>query len=181
MCPVAASGDILAALTRAVRDALSRRRTGSDRRSGDTPAPGRGNRPHPTRYPGDFTGPADLVYAPHPGEVADPGEVVWTWVPYEEDHARGKDRPVLVVGRDGPWLLALPMTSRDHDRDAAQEAAEGRHWVEVGTGAWDTRGRVSEVRVDRIVRVDPAQVRRVSERVEREVFERVAAEVRRHW
>lgn len=178
---MAASGGILTALARAVRDALSRRRTGSDRRSGDTPAPRRRNRQRPPRYPGDFTGRADLVYAPHPGNLADPGEVVWTWVPYEEDHDRGKDRPVLVVGRDRPWLLALPMTSRDHDRDAAQEAAEGRHWVELGSGAWDARGRVSEARVDRIVRVDPAQVRRVSERVDRDVFERVAAEVRRHW
>ena len=28
----------------------------------------------------------------------DPGEVVWAWVPYEDDPAQGKDRPVLVVG-----------------------------------------------------------------------------------
>ena len=29
---------------------------------------------------------------------------------------------VLVIGWDGPWLLALPMTSQDHDRDARQQA-----------------------------------------------------------
>jgi hypothetical protein len=41
-----------------------------------------------------------LVYSPNLDGRADPGEVVWTWVTYEEDPSRGKDRPVLVVGRD---------------------------------------------------------------------------------
>ncbi|WP_377643346.1 type II toxin-antitoxin system PemK/MazF family toxin [Oryzobacter terrae] len=113
-----------------------------------------------TGYPGDHTGALDPVYDPHPDGAPDPGEVVWTWVPYEEDHTRGKDRPVLLVGRDGPWLLALPLTSRDHDRDAAQEAREGRLWVDVGSGGWDRQGRPSEARVDRVVRVDPDAVRR---------------------
>ena len=111
-------------------------------------------------YPGDFTGSLSPVYAPRPDGRPDPGEVVWTWVPYEEDHAQGKDRPVLLVGRDGPWLLALPLTSKDHDRDAAQEAREGREWVDVGAGGWDHRGRPSEVRIDRVVRVAPDAVRR---------------------
>ena len=88
-------------------------------------------------YPGDFTGRTTLSYDPHEGKLADPGEVIWTWVPYEEDHTQGKDRPVLVVGRDRDYLLAVPMTSKDHDLDAAQEAEEGRYWVEVGRGAWD--------------------------------------------
>ena len=38
-------------------------------------------------------------------------------MPFEEDHTQGKDRPVLLVGTDGPWLLAVPLTSKDHDRD----------------------------------------------------------------
>ena len=29
--------------------------------------------------------------------MADPGEVVWGWVPYEDDPAQGKDRPVLLL------------------------------------------------------------------------------------
>ncbi len=68
-------------------------------------------------YPGDFTGTARVEYAPRGDDRADPGEVVWGWVPYEEDHSRGKDRPALVVGRDGRWVLALMLTSRDHDAD----------------------------------------------------------------
>ena len=37
-----------------------------------------------------------LVYAPDLDGRADPGEVVWTWVAYEEDASQGKDRPVPV-------------------------------------------------------------------------------------
>lgn len=131
-----------------------------------------------TRYPGDHQGPLDPVYAPDPDGRPDPGEVVWAWVPYEEDHSRGKDRPVLLVGRDGPWLLGLPLTSRDHDRDAEQEAREGRHWVDVGSGAWDRDGRPSEARVDRVLRLAESAVRREGAVLDRAVFEEVAAAVR---
>jgi hypothetical protein len=113
-----------------------------------------------TGYPGDFTGVLAPLYAPRPDGRPDPGEVVWAWVPYEEDHGRGKDRPVLLVGHDGPWLLGLPLTSKDHDRDADQESRHGRHWVDVGAGGWDRQGRPSEVRIDRVVRVAADAVRR---------------------
>lgn len=109
------------------------------------------------------------------------GEMVWTWVAYEEDPSQGKDRPVLLVGELDGWLLGLPATSKDHDLDAEQERRAGRYWVEIGAGDWDSRGRVSEVRVDRIVRVDPTRVRRAAGRVDRAVFEKVAAGVRQHW
>ena len=122
-----------------------------------------------------------MSYEPNPGNgnVADPGEIVWTWVPFEEDHSQGKDRPVLVIGRDGRWLLALPMTSKDHDRDAAQEARDGRLWTDIGSGPWDPRGRPSEVRVDRILRIDPSGVRRVGAALDEAHFNRVAGAVRR--
>jgi hypothetical protein len=99
-------------------------------------------------------------------------------VPFEEDHSRGKDRPVLVIGRDDAWLLGLMLTSQDHDRDAAQEARHGREWVDIGTGSWDRQGRPSEARVDRIVRLDPARVRREGAVLSRERFDEVAAAVR---
>lgn len=100
-------------------------------------------------------------------------------MPFEEDHSRGKDRPVLLVGRDGPWLLGLQLTSKDHDLDAAQEARYGRHWMDVGSGPWDSRRRPSEVRLDRVVRVDPARVRREGAVLERRVFDQVAATMAR--
>src|SRR5256885_14477973 len=34
-----------------------------------------------------------LMYAPGLDGQADPGGVVWTWVPYEDDPRPGKDRP----------------------------------------------------------------------------------------
>ena len=129
-------------------------------------------------YPGDFEGTPELEYAPHPDGQADPGEIVWTWVPYEEDHRRGKDRPVLVVGTDGPWLLALILTSKDHDRDAADEARHGRVWMDVGSGAWDAQGRPSEVRLDRVLRLDPHAVRREGATVDEAIFAQVADVIR---
>jgi PemK-like, MazF-like toxin of type II toxin-antitoxin system len=132
-------------------------------------------------YPGDFRGTPEIGYEPNPGngKVADPGEIVWTWVPFEEDHSQGKDRPVLVIGCEGGWLLALQLTSKDHDRDAAQEARAGRHWTDIGSGAWDSRGRASEVRVDRILRVSQAGVRREGAVLDEGRFNQVADAVRR--
>jgi hypothetical protein len=125
-------------------------------------------------YRGDFEGEVQVEYAPQADGKADPGEVVWAWVPYEEGDGRGKDRPVLVVGRDGPALLALMLTSKDHDRDAADEARWGRSWMDIGTGAWDRRGRPSEVRLDRVLRLAPAAVRREGCHLDRARFDEVA-------
>ena len=36
-------------------------------------------------------------YAPEIDGEPDPGEVVWAWVPYEDDPSQGKDRPVLLL------------------------------------------------------------------------------------
>lgn len=134
----------------------------------------------PHAYPGDLTGTPQISYEPSADALPDPGEVVWTWVPYEEDHRRGKDRPVLVIGRDDSWLLALQMTSQDHDGDADQEARQGRYWVDVGVGDWDRDRRPSEARVDRVLRIDPARVRRIGAVLPRDRFDAVAAGVRRH-
>ena len=129
-------------------------------------------------YLGDFVGPL-----PHPRYEArdddrpDPGEVVWAWVPYEENYTEGKDRPVLVIARHPQRpdaVLALPLTSKDHDRDAAQEARAGRLWMDIGSGAWDRRGRGSEVRLNRVLSLRDSDVRRAGSRLAPEVFEHVA-------
>ena len=91
---------------------------------------------------------------------ADPGEVVWTWVPYQEDASVGKDRPAVVIGAQGEGVYILQLTSKDHTREAAQEAAAGRYWFDIGTGAWDSKGRPSEVRLDRALWVKATDVRR---------------------
>jgi hypothetical protein len=101
---------------------------------------------------------------------------VWTWVAYEEDPSRGKDRPVLVLSRDGHELLCLQLTSKDHDRDAGQEASWGRHWTDVGAGGWDRERRPSEVRLDKVLRVRESDVRREGAALDRAVFDRVVRE-----
>ena len=119
-----------------------------------------------------------LGYAPEADGHPDPGEVVWAWVPYEDDPTRGKDRPVLVIGTEGDLLVGLQLTSKDHDRDAAQEASVGRFWMDVGTGAWDSQRRPSEVRLNRLLRLDPDAVRREGSALPRPVFDAVVEAAR---
>jgi PemK-like, MazF-like toxin of type II toxin-antitoxin system len=120
-------------------------------------------------------------YAPRADGRPDPGEVVWTWVPFEEDAKQGKDRPVLIIGRRGRSrrrLVGLMLTSKDHDSDAANQSRHGRHWMDVGTGAWDRQRRPSEVRLDRLLDIDARKVRREGAALDRAVFERVVVAVR---
>jgi hypothetical protein len=119
-----------------------------------------------------------VSYAPRADGRPDPGEVVWGWVPYEDDPSKGKDRPVLLVGRQGGQWLGLMLTSKDHDRDVADEARWGRHWMDVGTGAWDRERRPSEVRLDRLITLAPDAVRREGAALDRRTFDRVVAEAR---
>lgn len=115
---------------------------------------------------------ADTIsYAPDLDGAADPGEIVWAWVPYEEGDGRGKDRPLLVVGRRGGELVGLMLSSR-------QDRADDREWVSIGTGAWDRDGRESFVRLDRVLQVGEHDIRREGAVLGRARFERVAGELR---
>jgi hypothetical protein len=71
------------------------------------------------------------------------------------------------------------LSSQDHDRDAADEARHGRLWADLGSGAWDSRGRPSEVRLDRLLVLAPDSVRREGAALDRVRFDRVVAEARR--
>lgn len=130
----------------------------------------------------------ELRYAPVDDDLADPGEIVWAWVAFEEDISRGKDRPVLVIAREdardggtdgsGPVAVALMLTS--HDRGTGTHTDEhGTTWVDIGSGPWDSRGRPSEVRVDRLLRIPLGAVRREGARLDARRFEVVVGEVRR--
>jgi len=116
--------------------------------------------------------PRTLVYAPQLDGRADPGEVVWTWVAYEDDPARGKDRPVLVIGREGAVLLGLMLSSQD-DRDGQP------HWLALGAGAWDNEARPSWVRLDRVLRMAETGIRREGAVLDRGRFDLVARALRR--
>ncbi|NLU67526.1 type II toxin-antitoxin system PemK/MazF family toxin [Streptomyces sp. HNM0574] len=106
------------------------------------------------------------TYAPDPDGEPDPGEIVWTWVPYEEDDGRGKDRPVLVVAREAQeTFLAVQLSSRDRDGE------EG--WLPLGSGPWDRSGRDSWAGTGRVLRVHPDGMRREACALDRARFNRV--------
>jgi hypothetical protein len=111
-----------------------------------------------------------VEYAPDLDGDADPGEVVWTWVPYEDDPSKGKDRPVVVIGRTGDDFAAVPLTSKD----------KGRGAVAIGSGAWDRSGRPSYAKVDQLIVVRPRDVRREGAVLGRDRFDAVVAGVGRH-
>ena len=141
-----------------------------------TPKPLGTARPHPpvpqqvpTRRRGRH-----LDYAPNPDGDADPGEIVWTWVPYEEDASQGKDRPVLVVGRNDRTVLGLMLSSQS-ERDGQ------RNWLGLGTGDWDREARPSWIRLDRVIEVDHDGNRREGAVLDRPRFEKVAAELRKNY
>jgi mRNA-degrading endonuclease toxin of MazEF toxin-antitoxin module len=92
-----------------------------------------------------------VEYTPELDGDADPGEVVWAWVPYEEDATRGKDRPVVIIGRTAGDLAGVPLTSKNKGR---------ADHVPLGTGAWDPKGRDSWAKVDRLLTIDADDVRR---------------------
>ncbi len=129
---------------------------------------------------GRTVGTRRFEYDPRDDDRADPGEIVWAWVSYEDDPSRGKDRPVLITARDGADLLGLYLSSKDHERDAADEASHGRYWLELGSGPWDQRGRPSQVRLDRVVHLNPDRVRRIGARLDRQRFDQVVAAAGRH-
>lgn len=107
------------------------------------------------------------TYAPDPDGEPDPGEIVWTWVPYEENDGRGKDRPVLVVARESRarWVLAVQLTSRRRENH--------HEWAAIGSGPWDARGRDSWVDLDRVLRVHPEGMRREACALDRARFQMV--------
>jgi hypothetical protein len=111
-----------------------------------------------------------IEYTPSMDGDPDPGEIVWAWVPYDEDPNQGKDRPVVVVGRRGARLVGVPLTSKQDDRDSQ---------VAVGTGSWDRDGRVSYAKLDRLIPLDRARVRREGAILDRDRFDDVIDGLRR--
>lgn len=150
----------LGRLKRKVASSLARRSTGGRPPTGDRSA--------------DLTGTDGIAvaYAPEHDGDADPGEVVWTWVAFEDDPLQGKDRPVLVLGWDGPLLAAVPLSSKDH-----AQRRDAHEWVDVGPGGWDPQHRVSYADANRLLRVEPSAVRREGAALEQRAFDRVLARV----
>ncbi|MDQ0792430.1 type II toxin-antitoxin system PemK/MazF family toxin [Streptomyces sp. B1I3] len=136
--------------------------------------PGRNGPAATTRADPLGVGPVHTSYAPDRDGAPDPGEIVWTWVPFEENDGRGKDRPVLVVAREAPGtLLAVQLSSKQHDRD--------HEWVALGAGPWDSSGRPSWVDLDRVLRVCEDGMRREACALDRGRFDLVAGRLRERY
>ncbi|MER7664267.1 type II toxin-antitoxin system PemK/MazF family toxin [Streptomyces sp. NPDC096193] len=147
---------------------------GSSGSSDDLSRPGRSGSGATTEADPAEVGPVRTSYAPDRDGDPDPGEIVWTWVPFEENDGRGKDRPVLVVAREpGGTLLAVQLSSRRHDHD--------REWVPIGVGPWDSAGRESWVDLDRVLRVHESGMRREACALQRPRFDAVVARLRERY
>lgn len=108
-------------------------------------------------------------YAPSLDGEPDPGEVIWTWVPYVENDGRGKDRPVLIIARldAGAWA-ACYLSTKQH-----------RDFVSVGSGPWDSQGRESFLSPERVLRVTGDGMRRESMGMDRVHYDRAVQAVKR--
>jgi mRNA-degrading endonuclease toxin of MazEF toxin-antitoxin module len=113
-----------------------------------------------------------IEYSPRIDGDPDPGEVVWAWVPFEEDHEQGKDRPVVVIGRRGQKLVCVPLTTKRDHREAQ---------ITVGTGEWDPKRRTSYARIWRMLDIDAADARREGAVLDRRRFDEVVAAVDRYY
>jgi len=113
-----------------------------------------------------------VEYSPRIDGDPDPGEVVWTWVPFEEDPDQGKDRPVVVIGRRGRSLVGVPLTTRQNSREAQ---------ISIGTGDWDPKRRKSYARIWRMLDIDEDKTRREGAVLERGRFDSVVAAVDEYY
>src|SRR4051794_5700048 len=109
-----------------------------------------------------------VEYTPNLDGDPDPGEVVWTWVPFEEDPTLGKDRPVVIIGRHGNLLSGVALTSKHKPNT-----------IEVGSGPWDGKGRPSYAKVARLLDIAPKTVRREGAVLNRRRFDSVIEAVDR--
>lgn len=115
-----------------------------------------------------------ITYAPEPDGEPDAGEIVWTWVPYDENDGRGKDRPVLVIARQSDdRVYAIRLTSHAHDGSP--------DYLSIGSGDWDSRGRPSWIDLSAVYSVHERGMRREASALDRRRFATVAdALVRRY-
>lgn len=115
-----------------------------------------------------------LFYAPDMDGQADPGEVVWIWAPSDGPGSPPRERAMVVVGRTRNTILGLLISSNPEHRGDDD-------WIDIGAGGWDTRGRQSWVRLDRILEVSELGIRRQGVVIPRGRFERIANRLRNEF
>lgn len=130
-------------------------------------------------YDHDRFGAPAFSYQPEQDGDPDPGEVVWGWVPYEEDASQGKDRPLLIVGTTRGAFVGVQLTSKNRASEGSLREEDGRTWFDVGTGGWDRQRRPSEARLDRVLLVSAEGIRREGAALPQERFVQVVAALKR--
>lgn len=156
------------------RRPVSRVRTSEEVRSAasGTRSPARGK--ETVRVDPDRIEQLRIGYAPDRDGAPDAGEIIWTWVPYEENDGRGKDRPVLVIGRESAdRVYAVRMTSKAHAGD--------RDYLSIGSGDWDSQGRESWVDIEQLYSVHESGLRREAAVLDRSRYGRVASALARRY
>ncbi len=113
-----------------------------------------------------------IEYSPSIDGDPDPGEVVWTWVPFEDLPEQGKDRPVVVIGRRGSTLVGIPLTTKRNGSEAQ---------IAIGTGAWDPKRRQSYARIWRMLDLDADRMRREGAVLGRARFDQVTTAVDEYY
>ncbi|WP_404432915.1 type II toxin-antitoxin system PemK/MazF family toxin [Microbacterium lacus] len=115
-----------------------------------------------------------MSYAPNRDGDPDAGEIVWTWVPYTENDGRGKDRPVLVIGRQSAdRVYAVRLTSKAHEGD--------RDFLPIGSGPWDSQGRPSWIDIEQVYSVHAEGMRREASALDLDRFVKVAGALQRRY
>lgn len=146
---------------------------GSSRRA-DEASPGRTRGSETIEVDPERVGDVNVGYSPSRNGKPDSGEVIWTWVPYQENDGRGKDRPVLVIGRQSAdRVYAVRMTSKAHDGD--------RDFLSIGSGDWDSQGRESWVDIEQLYSVHDEGMRREAAVLDRGRYGRVAEALIRRY
>lgn len=79
----------------------------------------------------------------------------------------------MVAREAAGTLLAVQLSSKQHDQD--------REWVGLGAGPWDSSGRPSWVDLDRVLRVHEDGMRREACALDRDRFDLVAERLRERY
>lgn len=109
-------------------------------------------------------------YSPVIDGTPDPGEVVWTWVPYVEHDGRGKDRPVLIIARiNDRHCAGCYLSTKQH-----------HGFVSVGSGGWDSQGRESFLSPERVLLISDEGMRREGQVLPEDRFDRAIAALAAH-
>lgn len=115
-----------------------------------------------------------IYYAPDMDGQADSGEVVYISIACSGATNPPEERALLVIGHQRQVVLGMLISSNPiHEGDAA--------WLDIGAGDWDPSGKSCWVRLDKILEVPEASIRRQGAMMPLRRFERLAVRLREDY